>query len=220
MKNPLSYLAVRAVLYFCAGLGLVRAPVYLSPARGLTEGEKTELKAVYGNSVDVERIRISRSAAGDLSLKLRGAAMETVNSRILVKRGNYSADYSKEKSLVGIRLLFNHEAAHVWQGQNCPTLYASALANIPYRLFNPHAPYQTAGFEKRDKDLMAYGMEQQAEILALYTMTQNIARLVGQTDPDKLAQARRKIMGTTVDKFVQNPAYLRQQCRIYGLPKP
>lgn len=105
-----------------SALGGILGDLGLSPAsRGLSDTEKAELQAVYGESVDLDQIRVR---VDDPSNQM-GMAPHTVGNTIYMPSTVTASDGSvitfvnPDGSLTdeGKRVLA-HEVAHVWQNQN------------------------------------------------------------------------------------------------------
>ena len=87
------------------------------PSRALTNQEITELRKVYGDSLDYSQIRVKEGHLGIAN----GLAPHTIGNTIYIPEGwlnpndpNYNAEHNK---------LIVHEAAHSWQYQNGGTDY-------------------------------------------------------------------------------------------------
>ncbi|HYS11793.1 MAG TPA: DUF4157 domain-containing protein, partial [Burkholderiaceae bacterium] len=84
------------------------------PSRGLSNDERAYLKSVYGDSLNLEDIRIHR---GDISHKLGAPAAHTVGNDIYIpdeaKYWNADGSLTEEG-----KILLVHEAFHVYQAQH------------------------------------------------------------------------------------------------------
>jgi len=84
------------------------------PSRGLSKPEREYLKSVYGDSLNLEDIRIHR---GDISHKLGAEAAHTVGNDIYIpdeaKYWNADGSLTEEG-----KILLVHEAFHVYQAQH------------------------------------------------------------------------------------------------------
>jgi hypothetical protein len=83
-----------------------------APARGLTTEERDYLKAIYGDSIDYDVIRIKRG--GPLTNALPDA--HTVGNIVYMPDKYFDPTTGKLKPL-GLKVL-SHEVGHVWQNQN------------------------------------------------------------------------------------------------------
>lgn len=85
-----------------------------TPSRALTAQETSELRKVYGDSIDYSQIRIKE---GNLGLA-NGLAPHTVGNTIYIPPGWLDPNNQTQRND-----LLAHEAAHVWQYQNGGTDY-------------------------------------------------------------------------------------------------
>lgn len=85
-----------------------------TPSRALTAQETSELRKVYGDSIDYSQIRIKE---GNLGLA-NGLAPHTVGNTIYIPPGWLDPNNQTQRND-----LLTHEAAHVWQYQNGGTDY-------------------------------------------------------------------------------------------------
>jgi hypothetical protein len=138
----------------------------MSVSRSLTAGEISLAQEIFGNSVDYTTVKIHDRPFAPFHQ--RNVAM-TPNGQMYMN-GCYSEDYSKTDPQW--RSLFIHEMTHVWQYQNkVLNLIASALEiNLKHK-FNYNAAY---AFQlDAGKDLLDYGMEQQAAIVEEYFLVKH-----------------------------------------------
>lgn len=100
-----------SLFHAVAGVGsIVGTAVGLeSPARGLTEAEKREFQKIYGDSVDLDLVRVKKGGLGSV-----GAA-RTVGNTIYLP-GEYFGPDGKLNERG--RETLAHEMGHVWQNQN------------------------------------------------------------------------------------------------------
>jgi hypothetical protein len=83
------------------------------PSRKLTDDEKNLLREVYGNSVDVDAIRISEG--GPLN---NAMAPHTVGNTIYMPKNSTGALFDSSGNFTAAGSLLVHETGHVWQSQN------------------------------------------------------------------------------------------------------
>lgn len=175
--------------------------------RKLTPSEITLAKTVFGNSIDYGQVIIS--AGKSVFLQPENYAMTVSNNIYMDNR--YRDDYAKQDDLK-LRILFIHELVHVWQYQNKiynPLVAAAGLA-LKHK-FNYRGKAYDYLLEK-GKDLMAYGLEEQAGIIEGYFA----AKLLGR--PDLVAHCENKcsdgerlaLLEDALTKFIENPAYGRR----------
>jgi hypothetical protein len=121
--------------------------------RYLTDGERSLVRAMFGNTIDCDRVTIRRRKF--YPLHPRNALMAPTGHIYSHPRSDlWSEDYSAEH--IGLQAMFIHEMTHVWQAQTCGRFYLPLMRHpfCRYRyIFTPGKPF--AG----------YGIEQQAEIV-------------------------------------------------------
>lgn len=156
-----------SLFHAVAGVGsIVGTAIGLeSPARGLTEAEKREFQKIYGDSVDLDLVRVKKGGLGSV-----GAA-RTVGNTIYLP-GKYF-DAKGELNQDGKDTLA-HEMGHVWQNQNGggdymhKALWAQAKAAVGSgsrsAAYDWHAP-ASAGVAFRDLN-----PEQQAHVIEDITL--------------------------------------------------
>jgi hypothetical protein len=87
-------------------------------ARTLTSGEQTELRKVFGNSIDLSNVRIVNGAGynpdAKIAFDIGGNPAITEGNTVYIKSDGYKADFSKDPE--DIRTLA-HEFTHVYQFQ-------------------------------------------------------------------------------------------------------
>jgi hypothetical protein len=131
-------------------------------SRNLTSGEELLAREVYQNSVDYTKVKIHDG--GYIWFQPDDSGM-TPNGEIYVTGTAYSTDYARASN--GLKSFFIHEMCHVWQYQTGilnPIL--SALGEQLRNSFDYSKAYPYT--LTKDKDLLDYGMEQQAAIVADY----------------------------------------------------
>lgn len=130
-------------------------------ARTLTAKEIHVARILFKNAVDYEKVKIHNGKY----FFLQADNSAVVPNGEIYAYGIYSEDYTKETA--AMRGFFIHEMTHVWQHQNniCNLMVAAAWAFLK-RGFNYEKTYHyKLDF---DKELVAYGMEQQAAIIEDY----------------------------------------------------
>lgn len=176
-----------------------------SSARPLTAGEVALAKSVFGDSIDYTTVTVSDKPY--TLFQPKGVA--TAPDGKLYMHGCYSPDYSDTNPYT--RSLFIHEMTHVWQFQNkiLNPISAALDLNIKHK-FNYAASYDFQLDEK--KDLVEYGMEEQAAMVQEYFLIKNQG-LAGYTrhckntceDDEKL-----RLYEKVLEKFLKDPSYARQ----------
>jgi len=136
--------------------------------RNLTAGEIALAKLIFKNSIDYTKVKVHN---GKYIFFQPGNSGMTPNGEIYAN-GVYSNDYSRQSTLMKGFLL--HEMVHVWQYQlNILNPVTSAIAENISHGFDYNRAYVYTLME--GKDLLDYGMEQQAAIVEDYYLV-NIAR--------------------------------------------
>ena len=141
--------------------------------RGLTGGEKTLAKSVFGDQIDYDRVRLSRMFFVSRTDGL------TCNERIYLPQNFFGADLSTQ-SLEKQRLLI-HELTHIWQKQQRKTSFFSGQIDFFRALVTDIYKYDTASA----KPFKHLGAEQQASLVEDYFFH----REKGRQDPESRALA-------------------------------
>jgi len=175
--------------------------------RKLTENEIKLAKTIFGDSIDYDAVAIS--AKKTIFFQPRDYAMTVSNNIYMDNR--YREDYTLDPDPKFHALLI-HELTHVWQYQNKifnPMVAALGL-NLKHK-FNYREAYEFHLDEK--KDLMEYGLEQQAEIIEEYFLTKHKG-LSSYLDrcTNKCNDAERLALYESVLKnFLKNPSYAKRK---------
>ena len=179
--------------------------------RSLTQDEIELAKTVFGNAIDYSTVTVTDGKFAFFQPK--GTAMAPDGN--LYMYGCYKDDYSKEDPLS--RSHFIHEMTHVWQFQNkiLNPVVAAAELSLKHK-FNYFAAYSF--HLDATKDLIDYGMEQQASIVQEYFLIV-YEKFPGRTllcenkcEDDEALKLYGKILG----KFLKDPTYAKRD----SFPKP
>lgn len=157
-------------------LPLLAALVAQSSAHGrpLTDGERAFLAPLFRDAVDYDAIRIVRGRA----FPLQGArTIVTLGRAIYVPQPVYVDDYAG--AAPARRAILVHEVAHVWQYESGIAVIAGAV-----RAFFVAGGRYARAYRYRlapGRDLLDYGVEQQASILEHYFLAtgKDAARFAG-----------------------------------------
>jgi hypothetical protein len=134
----------------------------------------------------------------------------TVSNHVYMDN-RYREDYTQDPD-PKLHALLIHELVHVWQFQNKiynPLVEALSL-NLKHK-FNYNEAYEFHLEEK--KDLMGYGLEQQAEIIEEYFLTKHkglssyIDRCANKCGDDE----RLKLYEKVLENFLKDPAYAKRK---------
>lgn len=144
-------------------LALLAALIAPSPAHGrpLTDGERAFLVPLFRDAVDYDRIRVVRGRAFPLQ---SSRTIVTVGRAIYVPEPVYVADYAR--AAPERRAILVHEVVHVWQFESGIAVVAGAM-----RAFLANGGRYTRAYHYRlapGRDLLQYGIEQQASIIEHY----------------------------------------------------
>jgi hypothetical protein len=143
----------QAGIDFLNGVGKAREKLGIDPpARGLKPEEITELRKVYGDSVDYSQVRVHDNVKDGLVGSNR--AMTLGND--IYMPGDRTSDSSYAATLV-------HEMGHVWQGQNGGPDYATKA--IEAQLTGPGGGYDWEAGVKAGQSWGQLNPEQQAELI-------------------------------------------------------
>jgi len=133
------------------------------PSRSLTEGEVALARAVFGEAIAYDRVRVCHHKW--IFFQPRRIVMAPMGHLHFHPHGDlYCEDFSAaSRALKG---LFIHEMAHVWQAQTRGRWYLVLMRH----------PFATYSYSlKPGWPLHRYGLEQQAEIVRHYwLLTQGI----------------------------------------------
>lgn len=174
-------------------------------SRPLTEGEIKLAKSVFGDAINYKKVRLTDGHWPVVQKKNFAWAM--CNTLYMYKY--YEPDFSKAGP--HRRGLFIHEMAHVWQWQN--KSLKPVIGTIKQKLkqkFNYRA-YPFVLDEK--KDLMSYGVEQQAAMIQEYYLNKR-AGLPSYTRHCENAcndAERHALYEKVLEKFLKNPSYTKRK---------
>jgi hypothetical protein len=173
------------------------------PDQKFTEQETEHLTRVFQNSVDTSVINYHRSTQWDVILKLHDYAGLTLgNTFILNTELKSESAYYQDT--------FIHEAAHIWQKQNCSSFFSGFFEWAGHVFDEPTKIYE---YElDTAKDLLDYNSEQQASIIADYFSSKrkySSSTLLQNKGPDEEINT---LYLSVLDKFLQDPSYIKQQC--------
>lgn len=146
----------RLLLVLAACTAHADAPALPTPNRGLTKGEIALLQPIFKDAIDYASTKVIDAP---FPFQQKGVYM-TPRGHLFAPGSLFRKDFSKDPS---DRILFVHEMTHVWQFANGMDLVAQGLAEFAKTKGNYEAayPYDLTA----DKDLVDYGMEQQASIV-------------------------------------------------------
>jgi len=169
-------------------------------SRSLTVGEIRIAQVLFKNAIDYQRVKVHNGKY--IFLQVDNSAIAP-NGEIYA-HGIYSIDYAKESG--AMRGFFIHEMTHVWQYQNkiC-NLIVRAIWDCVKSGLNYKKTYCYT--LEVDKDLVSYGMEQQAAIIEDYYRI-NVEGLVCRTariKNNETEAALNKLYEQVLEQFLSNP---------------
>ena len=174
-------------------LPLVAALAAQSPAHGrpLTGGERAFLAPIFQSAVDYDAIRVVRGRAFPLQSRY---TIVTIGRAIYVPDPAYLADYAS--AAPARRAILVHEVAHVWQYENGIPIVAGAV-----RAFLGSGGRYARVYRYRlvpGRDLLAYGIEQQASIIEHYFLA---------------SRRQSAVFAGVLARFLADPRYPRHRDR-------
>ncbi len=172
--------------------------------RALTENEKALAETIFQNALDWELIRIHD--AKYIFFQANNVLM-TPNGQIYAPGEMYRKDYADEP--LSYRELFIHELAHVWQYQiGILNPKFSGLWEFVRNGFSYHKAYQYV--LEGGRDLIDYGMEQQAAIIADYFLVEKSGEEFGRHNANRESpEEKRELLTKVMAKFIADPEYAR-----------
>ena len=131
----------------------------------------------------------------------------TPNGNIYAPGATYRNDYAAEA--LNYRELFVHELAHVWQYQTGilnPKL--SGIFEFVKTGFDYRKAYDYV--LKSGRDLIEYGMEQQAAMIADFYLVEKCGEAFGRFNAnDESFERKRDLLVEVLANFIANPNYAR-----------
>jgi len=172
--------------------------------RGLTLNERALAETVFQNALNYERIRVHDDKY--IFFQANNVLM-TPNGEIYAPGTMYRKDYAAEE--LNFKELFIHELAHVWQyqiGVLNPKL--SGLFEFVRNGFSYHKAYRYV--LESGRDLIEYGMEQQAAMVADYFLVVVSGEGFGRHNANKESfEQKRELLAEVMANFIANPEYAR-----------
>lgn len=163
--------------------------------RRLTEGEAAIAREIFGNSLDLSKVR----------LYSRKYIFFQPENTVMAPNGNvyfppkvYENDFSAPGHRLALRRLFIHELVHVWQYQSGVDVRGRAIALHIRRFFGGPDPYE---FELSPNRLLRdYNVEAQANVIREYFSPRS-------EHPSDVVEG----LENALSEFLEDPTYLRRQ---------
>ena len=173
-------------------------PPLPEPNRPLTAGERALLQPLFRDGIDYDAVRVIRAA---FPFQPAGVYM-TPRGHIYAPGDLFREDFS-----VADQAVFVHEMTHVWQFANGMDLVAQGFAEF----VKTNGAYEKAYAYTLDakRDLVDYGMEQQASIVEDYFVVTVRHRTPQQLQNRVSAAEREQLYGSVLGKFLGNARYAR-----------
>jgi hypothetical protein len=189
---------------------------HIAPVRDLTAGEIAMCKLIFKESIDYKKAKIHNEALFE-----KQTVPMTPRGEIYYLPEDYYPDYSSPSPLnkkdveIRVKNTFIHEMAHIWQYQHgMNVVVRGAAVHACHILEVCRDPYLYTLEE--GKDLLKYGLEQQAQIIADYFCLKHLKNLKGifgiMVRDNEMIKANFKVKATesTYTKPVQD-SQMRQE---------
>tara|TARA_R110002126_G_scaffold13118_7_gene57332 strand:- start:241366 stop:242025 length:660 start_codon:yes stop_codon:yes gene_type:complete len=169
-----------------------------------TATEKQGLKQIFKDSVNIDDIVFHRSAKGNNILSLLGADGAQLGDTIII-----NTRYDRQSP--GYKYTLDHEAAHIWQNQNCTFSLVNNFVD-EVSSFNETALEKYQYRLDETKDLLDYHHEKQASIIADY-FNRRVGKHQGLLLNEGLTQHEEDALYKAVLKnFLEDPRYINKAC--------
>lgn len=180
-------------------------PVDNRPNRPLTASEVALLRPLFGSSVPYSDIRVFD---GKFVPFQPDDVYMTPEGNIYAPGHLFRDDFSGDGVSPGIKAVFVHEIAHVWQHANGLNLLFEGIAELARRGGDYGAAYAYALAE--GNDLLDYGIEQQASILEDYFRVRYQGSRPSSLRNDVPSrEARTRLYAAVLGRFLVDPVYAR-----------
>lgn len=173
-------------------------------SRSLTANETALAKEIFKDSLDYSQVKIHQSKY--IFFQPENVLM-TPNGEIYAPAKTYQADFSQAG--LNWEELFVHEMTHVWQYQ---TGVLNPRFSGIFEFVKSGFSYQKAYSYvlESGKDLIDYGMEQQAAIVADYftvvVSESEFGRHIANTES---FERKKELLTEVLAKFIDNPVYAK-----------
>lgn len=180
--------------------------------RHLTEQEIAFLKPWFKDTIDYENVKIHSRPYLPGGLQSDHTAMAP-NGHLYMPDTLYKEDYTAQDVSLSLRSTFLHEMTHVWQFKNnvLNPIVEAAKESMKHK-FNYNAAYDYV--LEKGKDLVNYGMEQQASIVQDYFLLKesgHVPRALTENGVTTAAAAT-ELYESVLENFLKDPSY-PQNCK-------
>src|SRR5262249_39596036 len=179
------------------------AETIADPHRGLTPGERALLQPLFRDSLSYDKIQV-----------IDGKFPFQPNNVYMTPRGNiyapgelFEADFSAATVSPWRQAVFVHEITHVWQFENGMDLIAQGFSAFAKAggAYERAYPYTLA----HGRDLIDYGMEQQASIVEDYYLMTKLHRSPQRIENRVDGGPRDALYAAVLEKFLHDARYAR-----------
>ncbi|TVQ83486.1 MAG: hypothetical protein EA357_06105 [Micavibrio sp.] len=179
--------------------------------RRLNDRETAFLKRWFGDTIDYENVKVHSRPYLPAGLQSEHTAMAP-NGHIYMNGSTYAEDYTDLKTPVSTLSVFLHEMVHVWQLKNnvLNPIVEAAKETLKHK-FDYNAAYRYK--LEKGKDLINYGMEQQASIVQDYFMMKNLPLHLPRRlkmDGIKSRDQALELYESVLKNFLKDPSYPRK----------
>ena len=175
--------------------------VLAEPNRALTSGEIAMLKPIFRDGIDYAKVRVINNS---FALQPKNVYM-TPRGHVYAPDDLWQEDFS---AVPHVRSVFVHEMTHVWQHANGMDLVEQGVIEFTKNRgdYEKAYPYEL----ESGRDLVDYGMEQQASIVEDYfsiTVDHEAPRRM--TNRGLAAAERDALYAAVLKQFAADPRYAR-----------
>lgn len=181
--------------------------------RHLTDREITFLKTWFKDTIDYDNVKVHSRPYLPGGLQSDHTAMAP-NGHLYMPDTLYKEDYTAQDVPLSLKSTFLHEMTHVWQFKNnvLNPIVEAAKESMKHK-FNYNAAYDYV--LEKGKDLVNYGMEQQASIVQDYFLLKNdkcrIPAHLRKNGIKTIPEAK-ALYESVLENFLKDPSY-PQKCK-------
>ena len=180
--------------------------------RHLNDREIAFLKTYFADTIDYENVKIHNRPYLPGGLQSDHTAMAP-NGHLYMPQDLYKEDYTAQDVSLSMRSTFLHEMVHVWQFKNnvLNPIVEATKESMKHK-FNYNAAYDYV--LEDGKDLVNYGMEQQASIVQDYFILQQTGTVPHHLTENgvKTRDEATNLYESVLKNFLKEPSY-PQHCK-------